>query len=149
MFPKKIIREVTGHRSTAVLTYERPSLQQRQAVSSVLMSGENKQDEASALPTYERPSLQQRQAVSSILMSGENKQDKASVPVGKVLSRPQKSCVSKSSVFGSMFAGLEHCTININPRNLIINMNGPQQRFDEEEDCEEFDGIISAADFDI
>ena len=115
---EKMIREVTGHRSTGLLTYERPSLQQHQAVSFVLMSGKNKQDEAS-------------------------------LPVGKVSSRQQKSCVSKSSLFGSMFAGLEHCTININPRNLVINMNGSQQQFDEEEDCEEFDAITSAADFDI
>ena len=58
--------------------------------------------------------------------------------------------VIKSSMFGSMFAGLEHCTININPRSLVINMNGPQQQFDEQqEDCEEFDAIISAADFDM
>ena len=87
--------------------------------------------------------------LSSVLMSGENKQDEASVPVEKVSSRQQKSCVSKSSMFGSMFAVLERCTININPCNLVINKNGPQQQQFDEEDCEEFDVIISAADFDI
>ena len=28
-------------------------------------------------------------------------------------------------------------------------MNGPQQQFDEEKDCEEFDAIISTTDFDM
>ena len=83
-------------------------------------------------------------------MSGEDKENEPSLPARKVTSRQQKSCVSKSSMFGSMFAGLEHYTININPQSLVINMNGPQQQFDEQqEDCEEFDAIISAADFDV
>ena len=35
----KLIRDVTGHRSTALQLYERPTLQQKQAVSRVLVQG--------------------------------------------------------------------------------------------------------------
>ena len=34
--PDKLIRDVTGHRSTALQLYERPTVQQKQAVSRVL-----------------------------------------------------------------------------------------------------------------
>ena len=37
--PEKLIREVTGHRSNALQTYERPSLEQRQNVSKILVQG--------------------------------------------------------------------------------------------------------------
>ena len=37
--PEKLIKDVTGHRSNALHLYERPSLQQRQEVSKVLVQG--------------------------------------------------------------------------------------------------------------
>ena len=37
--PDKLIRDVTGHRSTALQLYERPTVQQKQAVSRVLVQG--------------------------------------------------------------------------------------------------------------
>ena len=40
--PEKLIRDVTGHRSNALQLYERPSLQQRQEVSKVLVQGAEK-----------------------------------------------------------------------------------------------------------
>ncbi len=38
--PDKFIRDVTGHRSNALQLYERPTLQQQQSVSSVLVQGQ-------------------------------------------------------------------------------------------------------------
>ncbi len=38
--PEKLIRDVTGHRSNALQLYERPTLQQKQSVSSVLVQGQ-------------------------------------------------------------------------------------------------------------
>ena len=37
--PDKLIRDVTGHRSTALQLYERPTVQQKQAVSRILVQG--------------------------------------------------------------------------------------------------------------
>ena len=37
--PEKMIRDVTGHRSSALLQYERPNLEQKQAVSQILVQG--------------------------------------------------------------------------------------------------------------
>ena len=40
--PEKMIREVTGHRSNALQLYERPTLEQRQEASSVLVQGKRR-----------------------------------------------------------------------------------------------------------
>ena len=37
--PEKLIRDVTGHRSSALQLYERPTVEQKQAVSRVLVQG--------------------------------------------------------------------------------------------------------------
>ena len=42
--PEKVIREVTGHRSNALLTYQRPTLEQKQEASSILVQGKRKFD---------------------------------------------------------------------------------------------------------
>ena len=44
--PEKIIRDVTGHRSNVLHLYERPSLQQRQEVSKVLVQGSSDKENA-------------------------------------------------------------------------------------------------------
>ena len=44
--PEKLIRDVTGHRSNALQLYERPSLQQKQEVSRVLMQGSANKENA-------------------------------------------------------------------------------------------------------
>ena len=36
---EKLIRDITGHHSNALQVYERPSLEQRQAVSKILVQG--------------------------------------------------------------------------------------------------------------
>ena len=38
--PEKMIRDVTGHRSKALMLYECPSIEQQKAVTSVLMNGQ-------------------------------------------------------------------------------------------------------------
>ena len=42
--PEKVIREVTGHRSNAMLTHQRPTLEQNQEASSILVQGKRKFD---------------------------------------------------------------------------------------------------------
>ena len=39
--PEKLIRDVTGHRSSALHLYERPTIEQKQSVSKVLVQGDN------------------------------------------------------------------------------------------------------------
>jgi hypothetical protein len=51
--PEKLIREVTGHRSNSLHLYERPSLEQRQAVSKVLVQGTaNKENDVPSKGAY-------------------------------------------------------------------------------------------------
>ena len=38
---EKLIRDVTGHRSSALHLYERPTIEQKQSVSKVLVQGDN------------------------------------------------------------------------------------------------------------
>ena len=42
--PEKMIREVTGHRSSALHLYECPTLKQQKDVTSVLMSSNEKEN---------------------------------------------------------------------------------------------------------
>ena len=51
--PEKMIREVTGHRSNALQLYERPTLEQRQEASSVLVQGKRRFHEGkeNSIPT--------------------------------------------------------------------------------------------------
>ena len=56
--PEKMIREVTGHRSKALMAYERPSVEQRQAVSSVLMSVQDQENQAPPVAACKATSVQ-------------------------------------------------------------------------------------------
>ena len=42
--PERVIRDVTGHRSNALLTYQRPTLEQKQEAPSILVQGKKKFD---------------------------------------------------------------------------------------------------------
>ena len=52
--PEKLIRDVTGHRSSALQLYERPTAEQRQAVSRVLVQGEKQFSTAESTKNVER-----------------------------------------------------------------------------------------------
>ena len=57
--PEKLIRDVTGHRSNALLLYERQNIEQKQAVSRVLIQGtkENNPPTLPAIPASSFPAI--------------------------------------------------------------------------------------------
>ena len=73
--PEKLIRDVTGHRSNALQLYERPTLQQRQSVSSVLIRGKQRFDQGQEnvpVPVAHAPSVVKSDVFGS-LFSGVTK----------------------------------------------------------------------------
>ena len=70
--PEKMIRDVTRHHSNLLQLYEHPTLQQKQAVSSVLVQGKPTMEagKENHHPVPICHALQQKQAVSSILVQG-------------------------------------------------------------------------------
>ena len=93
--PEKLIRDVTGHRSNALQLYERPTLQQRRAVSSVVVQGK-------ALFSTEK----------------ENDPPATSTEQRYVTTAQPAS----TSGFGSLFSGFSHCSVNICPQNFVVNV---------------------------
>ena len=63
--PEKMIRDVTGHRSKALMLYEHPSIERQKAVTSVLMNGqENVGITPAAKPVLRERSVQMQSHVS-------------------------------------------------------------------------------------
>ena len=100
--PEKKIKSVTGHKSSKALAiYERPTIQQQQAVSGVLMGGSSSylsKGQSSAGPSYR---MQQPSGVPN----------------------------TASMVMSSMFSGLNNCNISISPQNFHVHIqpaNAPQ-----------------------
>ncbi len=113
--PEKLVKSVTGHKSTKALElYERPTVQQQQAVSKVLTSGVSYAAELEK-GNIERHPLQ---------------------PVNRMHAQTTMRQQSHTPDFlGSMFSGLSNCSINISPQNLVVNIQQPQpaKQFDFEE----------------
>ena len=92
--PEKIIREVTGHQSNALDLYERPTLQQKQSVSRVLIQGK------------ESFTDKENQSCS--------KQPTSTIPGVRNATNPVGALFSNTS--------LSNCTINISPQNMVLTV---------------------------
>ena len=101
--PEKMIREVTGHRSSALHLYERPTLKQQKDVTSVLMRSNDMENQPVTLESHV---------------------DHRTSSVGAV--QQAKLCPSPSAI-GAMILGLTNCSISITPQNLIVNLHSAQQ----------------------
>lgn len=89
--PEKMIKEVTGHRSNALQLYERPTLQQKQAVSSILVQG------------------------NAAFAAKAQKENLHPVPVCQApRGSTQLQQFSNSVGFNSLFSGLNHCNFVVN-----------------------------------
>ena len=96
--PEKMIREVTGHRSSALHLYERPTLKQQKDVTSVLMRSSDMENQPVTLESH----------------------------VDHHTSQQAKLCPPPSAI-GAMISGLTNCSISITPQNLIVNLHSAQQ----------------------
>ena len=86
---KKVIRDVTGHHSSSLQLYEHPTLQQKQAVSSVLVQG--------------KPAMEAR------------KENHHPVPICHVPgSSTQLQQTRSLNEFSTFFSGLSHCNFVVN-----------------------------------
>ena len=101
--PDKLIRDVTGHRSNALHLYERPTLQQKQEVSKILVQGKQSFEWKENRPTSQPMR-------SSLCNSG-----------ASVGSLPSTSRTS-GAILGSLFSGLANCNITISPQTFTVNV---------------------------
>lgn len=101
--PEKLIRDVTGHRSNALRVYERPSLEQRQAVSKILVQGASNKENIPSKDIHPVTSSHHHISQSSTPIS--------STPLS-----------STPNFLGSLFSGVSNCTINISPQNFNVNV---------------------------
>ena len=121
--PEKLIRDVTGHRSSALHLYERPTIEQKQSVSKVLVQGDN-----------------------------EFQKGKKNTPVsnGKenihVQMCPTVTC--SSNVFGSLFSGVNNCNITISPQNFSVNVCSSSSTSSLKHDDIDIDTLFSGVDVD-
>ena len=119
--PEKMIKSVTGHKSSKALAiYERPTIQQQQAVSGVLMGGSSSyvsKGQSSAGPSYR---MQQPSGVPN----------------------------SASMVMSSMFSGLNNCNITISPQNFHVHIQpstAPQPSLlSVDSQLDEFDQLVQS-----
>ena len=96
--PERMIRDVTGHRSSALLQYERPNLEQKQAVSQILVQGGKGNTPASSTsPASTSP-----------------------IPPVRLCAGPGPFPQPSSIKMGSVF---NNCNITISPQHLVINNN--------------------------
>ena len=120
--PEKIIGSISGHRSVdALRTYERPSHAQLQEVSEILTSGEK------------------RTFGTDLSNTSHVSRDTATIK--------KQNCVTVSqppSLQGMLFGNLANCTVNITPKNFVVNINPgpscPAQSITDVE--EEFDSLV-------
>ena len=85
--PERVIRDVTGHRSNALLTYQRPTLEQKQEASSILVQGKKKFDPGK-----------------------ENLPFTATQP-------PSTSDHGAAGLFGPIYSGVTNITVNLSSNN--------------------------------
>ena len=116
--PEKLIRDVTGHRSNALQLYERPTLQQKQNVSNILVQG-----------TKEYHPGKENAPVS------------APVSAPTQLHPPATVADCASNVFGSLFSHVNNCNITISPQCFSVNVSNPQPPQQTDFDVKTLDGI--------
>ena len=109
--PERLIRDVTGHQSNALHLYERPSLAQKEAVSGILVQGNN---------SFAKE-MQKIDAGGSCSTSSAHQCPPAVQKTSALTSQQQWS----GPMLGSLFSGLSNCTVNISPQNFIVNVNPP------------------------
>ena len=108
--PEKLVKSITGHKSTKV--YERPTVEQKKAVLKVLTLGEAyaPQSTAAQCTTPHSTTPQESSEVGQLHMV-------------QVKSATQKG----GNLMGTMFSGLNGCTINITPHNFVVNIHPNSQ----------------------
>ena len=105
VFRKKMIRDVTGHRSNALQLYERPSVDQQQLVSRILMLGER---ENCPPQSCNAPCVTTNASCVTTCAP--------CVTTKNALPHP---AVTILDVFGSLFSGLN---VNLASQSLVINI---------------------------
>ena len=96
--PEKLVKSVTGHKSTK------------------------------ALEIYERLTAEQKEAVSKVLTLGGEYAPQPTKPQDGMNTAPQQLNVLQAAsqrggnLMGTMFSGLSGCTINITPQNFVVNL---------------------------
>ena len=117
--PEKIIKSVTGHKSSKALElYERPTVDQMKAVSKVMTN-----PKSSFLCEVEQ--LQSSKDEGNSIMT-EIQQD-----VRQSYKRKQVS--NEKTNYGlvrSMFSGLSDCPITFSPQTMVINIQPPSSTTD-------------------
>ena len=114
--PEKMIKEVTGHKSSKALEiYERPTVPQRQALANVL-NGSCRSDFGMKVTK---------------MQGGEKRVTKTSTT--------QQN--GGAPFMGSLFQGLNNCTVNISPQNFHVHFHqAPQPTSTSTQ--EEFDALV-------
>ena len=93
--PEKLIRGVTGHRSNALQLYERPTTEQLQETSAILVQGKKR-----FLPGKENEPVTHSPAATV-------------TPTSSMLGSSGPTQLSRSGFFGSMFSGVTNITVNV------------------------------------
>lgn len=135
--PEKLVKSVTGHKSTKALELcERPTVQQQQAVSKVLSSGVSYSDGLESV----RSQLEQFRPVDR----PEHEPPRTVVRLHSVHTAvtSQQSCTHVPGFLGSMFAGLINCSRNTSPQNFVINIQQPPQQDNFDFGCAQFDELV-------
>ena len=97
--PEKIIKGITGHRSSK------------------------------ALEVYERPTQSQLQAVSSVMSQPGCSFSEELHSRSEVYEHKKEMTTSGAGLLGSMFSGLNECSIQIAPQSMVVNiMQSPQSQ---------------------
>ena len=127
--PEKIIQSRTGHRSVEALrVYERPSIDQQQAVSNVLTSVAPQRSFGKELSNIQSSAIQR----SSVIATAEKHTTKSNTLQSTLLTNIQMP---------ALFGNMNNCSVNIN-----INMNQPATKSSIEQ---EFDEIVSDVNFEF
>ena len=131
--PEKLIKNVTGHKSTKALeVYERPTVQQQQAVSRVLST-----PSSSYTTEMEKTSIGE-QSMSVNVMRKQSVTRQQSI---------QSQTSAAPDVIGAMFNGLTNCSVNITPQNFVVNIQQPSQVPKPDFLFEEFDDLVKDVEF--
>ena len=122
--PEKMIKEVTGHKSSKALTlYERPTLAQKQALSKVLAGGSGTTSSTSFSEEVDKLRCKEMGAVVP-------KSERVTYTLSQLFLQ---------AFFSSLFHGVSNRTINFAPKtiNIGVGIGGATSTQDE------FDSIVS------
>ena len=123
--PEKMIKDVTGHKSSKALAlYERLTLAQKQALSKVLAGGPGSSSSTSFSEEVDKLRCNQ----SAVQRSEHHLHAKSAVPAG---------------LFSSLFHGVSHCTINFAPKTINIGVGVGLGGVASTEEMDEFDSVVS------